>query len=118
MLCRNRSRSGAMKRIMNDEVKVIEECGCPSSCFCKYHAAELLDIARKKLVEGIPTVDLIKQAASDHEIELICTVAMLDLDDGVAEIMINEHMSVESCDVLACRKGLRKRLDAALGKTG
>lgn len=99
---------------MNNDAKVIKECGCPSKCFCKYTVAELLEIAKAKKIKGISTVNLIKQATSDFEKDRICTVAMLDLDDSVAEIMINEHMSGESCDVLACRAGLRKRLDAAL----
>ena len=103
---------------MNDDARVIRECGCPSKCFCKYEVGELLDIARAKMVEGVSTVDLVKRATSDHERELICTVAMLDLDDAVAEIMINEHMSGRSCDVLACRNGLLKRLNKALKETG
>lgn len=103
---------------MSDEAKVIEECGCPSKCFCKYDVHELLEIARKKRIHGIPTVHLINQAASDREKELICVVALLDLNDVVVEIMINEHMSSESCDVLACRQGLRRKLDETLKSTG
>ncbi len=74
-------------------------------------------MARQKRAQGVPAVDLLHHARTDHEKELICVVAMLDLDDSVAEIMIREHMSSESCDVSACRTRLRRQLDDGIAET-
>ncbi len=83
---------------------------CPSRCFCKYDADELKEVAYKKIIQKVPTLELLGSAKSQREKELISVVAMLDLDDNVAEIMIREKMSAESCDVLGCREGLKQRL--------
>ncbi len=99
---------------MNEACSCRSECDCPPRCFCKYDVGELLPVAREKQAKGVPAVALMKHARSDHEKELICVVAMLDLDDSVAEIMIREHMSSESCDVSACRNNLQRKLNAAL----
>lgn len=95
---------------MNEKNEIIKHCGCPPKCFCKYDAHELQGIGYKKLVQGVPTVELIKSAKSPREKELISVVSMLDLDSVVADIMIREKMSGESCNVLACRENLRERL--------
>lgn len=97
------------------ESEIIKHCGCSSKCFCKYDEHELLDVGYKKLIQRIPTVKLIQDAKSEREKELIEVVAMLDLDDIVAEIMIREKMSGKSCNVLGCRENLRKRLLMLLG---
>lgn len=97
-----------------DDIDLIGQCGCPSRCFCKYDAAELLEIGYKKVRQRVPTVKLIREARSPQERERVCVVSMLDLDAGVAEIMIREHMAGAACDVMACRDNLRQRLLTAL----
>jgi len=74
----------------------------------------MLDVGYKKFIQRIPTVELIHNAKSEREKELIEVVAMLDLDDVVAEIMIREKMSGESCNVLSCRDILKRKLYKAL----
>jgi len=91
-------------------VEVMKHCKCPPKCFCKYDEHELLDVAYKKIVQKIPTVELIQNSQSKSGKELIEVVALLDLDDVVAEVMIREKMSDESCDVLGCRENLRSRI--------
>ncbi len=107
MICRIRYK---YKITMNDKIEFKKHCRCPQKCFCKYDEHELRDIGYKKLIQRVPTVKLIETAKTAREKELISVVSMLDLDDVVAEIMIKEKMSGESCNVLGCRENLRKRL--------
>ena len=88
----------------------VNMCECPSSCFCKFDAHELLEVGRRKFIQHIPTLDLMKAARSPREKEIIRVVSLLDLNDYVAQIMIREKMVCHTCDVLACRADLKKRL--------
>lgn len=89
-------------------------CKCPGKCFCKYDADDLVSIVYKKRVKGISTVDLVSAARSSREIEFVSVVALLDLNEADADMMIKEHMAGSSCDVLACRNYLRSKIDDAL----
>lgn len=99
---------------MNKDLEAMTGCRCPGGCFCKYDVGDLVHIAYKKFIEKVPTVDLIHSAHSAKEVELVSVVALLDLKASDADIMIKEHMSDSSCDVLACRNALRSKLDVAL----
>ena len=88
----------------------IYSCQCPSRCFCKYRVDELEEIGRKKIVEKFLTVSLMRKASSARDKDLICVISMLDIDDSIAEIMIREHLANATCDVLACRENLKRRL--------
>ena len=84
-------------------------CQCPSRCFCKYRVDDLEVIGRKKLVEKLTTVSLMQKASNTRNKDLICVISMLDIDDSIAEIMIQEHMAIATCEVLACRENLKCR---------
>jgi hypothetical protein len=99
-----------------EERAKMKHCECPPRCFCQYDVQELREIGYKKMVQGIPTVELVKNAKSVREKELISVVSMFDLDDTVSEIMIREKMSGETCNVLACREILKRRLLRKLEK--
>lgn len=94
----------------------MKHCECPPKCFCKYDAHEMREIGYKKLIQGVSTVELLRNAKTAREKELISVVSLLDLDNVVSEIMIREKMSGETCNVLACREILRRRLYRILGK--
>ena len=85
-------------------------CQRPTRCFCKYEVEELEELGRKKFIERFPTVKLMQSASTQRDKDLICVISMLDIDDSIAEIMIREHMADATCDVLACRENLKRRL--------
>jgi len=73
--------------------------------------------AEKRFIEGISTVELLHQAESDREREIITVVGMLDVDDDKLDGMLKAAKECD-CNIFACRSKLkdwlRNRLELAL----
>ena len=74
------------------------------------HDDLLMSIARRKYVDHIGTVELMKQAHSSEEQEAVCIVALLDVDDQCAEEETKRYRR-DRCSILLA---MRKRLQAVL----
>lgn len=79
---------------------------CP---LCSIPFDELTKWAEKRYIDNIPTVELLKQAKSEHEKEIITIVGMLDVDDSVLEEIISKS-SINDCNVYSCRYKLKRWL--------
>lgn len=82
-------------------------------CLGNYDFDNIALFARKRFIEGIDTVELMKNASSDREKEEIALVAMLDLnDETITDLKLDcKHDSV--CVVTNCRNLLRQMIQEA-----
>jgi len=87
----------------------------PQFCFCNYDLDELIELGYKKYVKNIPTVELMKEATSEKEKDEICVISMLDVDDDKLEEVMSDMLEDEKCNVLSCRKLLRRQIRKKLG---
>ncbi len=87
----------------------------PEGCFCDYDMDELVAVARKRFVEKVPTVDLMESSQSLKEKDEICIVSLLDVDDEKLEALMKESLIDEKCDVISCRRLLKKQISRKLG---
>ena len=87
----------------------------PAFCFCKYDIDELIHIGRKKYLEKIPTVELMKEATSRKEKDEVCVISMLDIDDEKLEEVMANKVTDKKCNVISCRQMLREQIKKKLG---
>ena len=69
--------------------------------------------AEKRFIDKIPTVELLKQAQTDREKEIVTVVGMLDVDDATLDVMFNTAKESD-CNIFACRARLKKWLEQRL----
>jgi hypothetical protein len=59
-----------------------------TGCIRQYRFEDIAFYARKRYVEGIATIELMRNAKSDHERSLVALASLLDLDDArIRELM-------------------------------
>ncbi len=85
----------------------------PGRCFCQVAMEELIEWARKRYLEGISTVQLLRLAKNRQEKEAVSIVALLDLSDEELSRVLSP-LRASDCNVLACREHVRKWLDGML----
>jgi hypothetical protein len=81
----------------------------PGHCFCQIPFEELEAIYQKRYVAGVSTSDLLKAAKSAHEREVICVVAMFELDDQAMLEMMGD-VNLPEHHIIHCREQFRQRL--------
>ncbi len=81
----------------------------PGRCFCRIAIDELAGWARKKYVERIPTVQLLRMAKGPGEREAIGIVALLDVPD-IEVIRMMSPLTPSGCNILACRDRVKEWL--------
>ncbi len=80
-------------------------------CFGKYDIRELLPIVEKKFVDGLSTVELLKEAQNDEEKDKVAIVALLDLDDETVMNLLSDNKNGDAnFHILSCRNRLKKTL--------
>jgi hypothetical protein len=78
----------------------------PRRCFCQVAIDELAGWARKKYLDRIPTLDLLRMAQDPRQREAIGIVALLDVpDDEVIRMMT--PITQAGCNILVCRDHLK-----------
>ena len=87
----------------------------PEGCFCDYDIDELIEVARKRYVDKVPTVDLMQRSGSPKEKDEVCIVSMLDVDDEKLAELVKKSLIDEKCDVISCRRFLKKQISRKLG---
>ena len=78
-----------------------------NTCFSKYSLDRLVMYAKRRFIEGIQTVDLLKTANSELEKEEIMLIALLDVEDKEIHELVLECTEDDSRHVLNCRDILK-----------
>jgi hypothetical protein len=79
-------------------------------CFCQTDPQLLERIARRKFVEGVPTVELMRQARTEPERAAVTVVSLLHVPEEELEKLCPEHG--RHCEhVLPCRQRAAKKLN-------
>ena len=80
-------------------------------CLGDYDFDNIAAYARKRFVEGIDTVSLMRQAHTEKQREEIALVCLLSVeDDVVREIQLTCHYA-SSCEMTNCRDKLRRLIN-------
>ncbi len=85
----------------------IQDLKQPHHCFCQIPAEELRYWATLRYIEKRPTIELLEQAQTLHDKEVVSIVAMLDLDEKtmlelMGDVDLPEH------HIIQCREHVRK----------
>ena len=87
----------------------------PKFCFCEYDIDELIDLGYRRYVKNIPTVELMNEAISEKEKDEVCVISMLDIDDDKLEEVMGDMTADKKCNIISCRRLLRKQICKKLG---
>lgn len=83
-------------------------------CFGNYDFDHIAKFAKKRFVEGSSTINLLKQARSETEREVIALVCMLDVEDEFVLDIKLDCRYAHDCKVTNCRDKLRKLIETEL----
>ncbi len=84
------------------------------SCLGNYDFDHISSFAIQRFVEGLSTVDMLVEAKTTKEVEEICLVCLLDVeDDKIQELQLSCQNSV-NCKVTNCREQLRDIIEYKL----
>jgi len=86
-------------------------------CLGSYDYEHIAFYAHKRFVEGVDTISLLQQAATQREKEEIALVCMLDIEDGVINRLELNCRHAQTCEVTDCRDRLRHLITRDLGAT-
>ncbi len=87
------------------------------SCLGKYDFDQIAMYARKRFIEGIDTVSLMKQARSEKEKEEIALVCLLSVEDEIVEDIKLSCRYSKTCMLTDCRDKLREILEKEFSKS-
>lgn len=89
-------------------------CQVPG-CLGHYDFDQIAAFARKRFVDGVDTVSLMKQAGSEREKEEIALVCMLDIEnDEIRDLKLSCRYGHE-CSIMDCRERLKSMIAENLG---
>lgn len=84
---------------------------CNPVCLGNYDFADICRFAIQRFVEGQDTIDMINNAKSTIEVEEICLVSLLDVEDSIIQKLNMCCQPSEQCEVTTCRKQLREIIE-------
>ncbi len=84
------------------------------ACLGEYDFERIAAHARRRYVEGVETVELIRRARSQREREEIVLVCMLDIEDDQVRYLDLCCRHASRCRVYDCRRRLRALIEADL----
>jgi len=88
-------------------------CGNPK-CIGNYDFDRISAFAIQRFVDGHNTIDMLTEAKTSREVEEICLVCLLDVDDNkITELDLSCLHSVD-CEVTNCREQLRELIEYEL----
>jgi len=90
-------------------MSLVDHLEHPAHCFCQIPFEELEEIYQKRYVAGISTQDLLKAAKNAHEREVICIVAMFELDDKAMGEMMGD-VNLPEHHIIHCREQFFEKL--------
>ena len=89
--------------------------GCQDqSCLGNYDFEHIVSFARKRFIEGCSTIELMDQAASEHEKQEIALVSLLDVEDDKIQGLRLSCIYEGECKVIDCRDKLKKMIEEKL----
>lgn len=97
----------------NDACSPNDDSAC-GTCFSKYDFERMVTIARRKFIEGRPTLSLLKEAGSELEKEEVMLVTMLDVDDWNLIDIIEGCEEGDECSMMGCRDDFKKAIVSAI----
>ncbi|MFW5829251.1 MAG: hypothetical protein ACOCXA_03220 [Planctomycetota bacterium] len=71
---------------------------------------QLCAIARRKYLDQVPTIQLLREARDHHEREGVGIVALLDVDDGTIECVLDGLSEQQRCELLHCLRALKHQV--------
>ena len=83
-------------------------------CFGNYDFDHIAKFAKKRFVDGSSTINLLEQAHSETEREVIALVCMLDVEDEFVLDVKLDCRYADDCKVTNCRDKLRKLIETEL----
>jgi hypothetical protein len=83
------------------------------SCYCHVPMHELERWARRRYIEGVPTLELLRTAPRPRDRAVIAMVALLDVPDEEARRILRPR-ATPRCNVLQCREHVMQWLAAML----
>jgi hypothetical protein len=84
------------------------------TCLGNYDFDHISSYAVQRFVEGQSTIDLLVEAKTTKEVEEICLVCLLDVEDNkIQELELSCQNSVD-CEVTNCREQLREMIEYKL----
>lgn len=95
-------------------MSLIYHVPCPGHCFCQVPFEELEAVYKRRYEEGISTQDLLNAASNAHEREVICIVAMFELDDKAMAEMMGD-VNLPEHHIIHCREQFRMKIQKNLG---
>ena len=86
-------------------------------CLGDYDFDHIAAFARKRFIEGVDTVSLMRQAVSDIEREEIALVCLLSVEDDVVKDIQLRCRHAETCRMSNCRDKLRQLITRELASS-
>jgi len=83
-------------------------------CFGHYNFDHIAKFARKRFIDGISTINLLEQAGSENEREVIALVCMLDVEDKFVIDVSLDCRYADECKVTNCRDKLKKLIETEM----
>ena len=83
-------------------------------CLGNFNFNHIADLAIKRFVDGLSTIDLMKHASSEREKEEIAMVSLLDVDDEKMRALELCCKHAEKCSAINCRERLRLLVEKEL----
>jgi len=80
-------------------------------CLGNYDFDNIALYARKRFVEGINTIDLMKKAKSIRERQEITLVSMMDIDESKIDNLQLSCQYAEQCKVTNCRSVIKELIE-------
>ena len=87
----------------------------PEKCFCQIPGDDLQKWAEKRFYENRETIDLLSEAKSDYEKEIVSIVSLLDIDDTTMIEMMGD-VDKPTHHILECRRNVRELLNLKKNK--
>ena len=85
-------------------------------CVGKYDFDEIIFFAKKRFIEGLDTITLLKQARSVREKEEIILISLLDVEDDQVKDIQLDCSHATNCQVQNCRQRLKQMFKDSLDK--
>lgn len=81
----------------------------PTKCFCQFEDSKMKQWVDKRYHQNIPTIDLLDEAKSDEEKEIVSAVALLDVDDHIM-LKIMDSVDMPKHHIIHCRENVKNML--------
>lgn len=82
----------------------------PTKCFCQFKDEKLQPWIDKRYHQNIPTIDLMDEAKSEEEKEMVSAVALLDVDEHIM-LKIMDNVDKPKHHIIHCRENVKNILN-------